>query len=527
MDVSYNFPYPSQRMPVFARNVVATSQPLAAQAGLNMLRMGGNAVDAALATAIALTIVEPTMNGLGSDAFAIVWDTKQLHGLNGSGRSPTAWSFEKFAGQQSMPLLGWDAVTVPGAVDAWSTLSRRFGKLPFSDLFEPAIRYAHDGFAVSPITADRWADAVERYQDFPDFARVFLPGGRAPRIGENFRYPQQARTLAEIAATHGESFYRGQLAQRILSYADSTGGHFSQQDLTEHRSDWVTPLSIEYHGIELHEIPPNGQGLAALIALGLLRHLDIRKYAVDSADSIHAQIEAMKIAFAEANRHISDPTAMQVDPHDLLDDGFLANRAKDIHMEQARFPKSELSVDNGTVYLSAADQSGMMVSFIQSNFWGFGSGVVDPQTGISFQNRGLGFNLIKGHPNCVDGGKLPFHTIIPGFITHRQGPLMSFGVMGGHMQPQGHVQMVLRIFDWGQNPQTASDAPRWRVDNDHKVSLESGFDEDLVNNLKRRGHTVTMNAPTTLFGGAQLIARIDDGYCAASDHRKDGQAVGY
>jgi gamma-glutamyltranspeptidase/glutathione hydrolase len=527
MDFSWDFPYTSQRMPVFAENVVATSQPLAAQAGLNMLRKGGNAVDAALATAIALTIVEPTMNGIGGDAFAIVWDGRQLHGLNGSGRSPNAWSFEKFAGRASLPRLGWDVVTVPGAVDVWSTLSRRFGKLPFSDLFEPAIKYAHEGFAVSPITAGRWADAAQLYKDFPDFGRVFLPQGRAPHTGQRFQCPQQARTLEEIAATRGESFYRGKLAEQTVAYAASTAGYFSAEDLAQHRTDWVTPISTDYHGIHLHEIPPNGQGLTTLIALGLLRHLDIRNYPVDSADSIHLQIEAMKIAFAEANRHIADPDSMQVKPYDLLDDDFLRKRAKTIQRDRAQFPESALPTDKGTVYLATADQSGMMVSFIQSNFWGFGSGIVDPQTGISFQNRGLGFNLEKGHPNCIDGGKRAFHTIIPGFVTQGNEPVMSFGVMGGHMQPQGHLQMVLRIFAYGQNPQAASDAPRWQVGNDHCVALENGFDERVMDDLKRRGHPITMNAPVSLFGGAQLIARINSGYCAASDHRKDGQAVGY
>ncbi len=527
MNFNWTFPYASQRMPVFAENVVATSQPLAAQAGLNMLRKGGNAVDAALAAAIALTIVEPNMNGIGGDAFAMVWDGKQLHGLNGSGKSPAALSLERFAGRTSMPELGWEAVTVPGAVDVWSTLSQRFGKLPFADLFEPAIQYAHDGFAVSPITAGRWSEAVERYKDYPDFGRVFLPGGRAPQTAERFKSPRQARTLEEIAETRGESFYRGKLAEQILKYSESSGGYFSKHDLEQHRSEWVSPLSVAYEGIELHEIPPNGQGLIALIALGILRYLDIGDYPVDSADSIHLQIEAMKIAFGEANRHIADPASMQIAPQELLDDGFLYASAKDIELTRVGFPTSTLPVDKGTVYLSTADRNGMMVSFIQSNYWGFGSGIVDPQTGISFQNRGCGFNLEKGHPNCVAGGKRPFHTIIPGFITRNKKPLMSMGVMGGHMQPQGHVQMVSRLFTYGQNPQAASDAPRWHVGNDHAVALEKGHDPSIVEDLKRRGHPVTMEVPTALFGGAQLIARMDGTYCAASDHRKDGQAVGF
>lgn len=527
MDFSWEFPYVSQRMPVFAKNIVATSQPLAAQAGLKMLHNGGNAVDAALAAAITLTVVEPTSNGLGSDAFAILWDGNQLHGINGSGRSPKARSFKKFAGRTSMPLRGWDTVTVPGAVSVWSTLSERFGRLPFADLFEPAIHYAENGFGVSPIAAKKWSEAQQHFKDYPDFAKVFLPRGRAPHIGERFFCPPQARTLEEIAASRGESFYRGKLAERIATYAASSGGDLSVEDLAEHRTDWVTPISIDYHGIELHEIPPNGQGLAALIALGLLRHLDIRNYPVDSADSVHLQIEAMKIAFAEAHRHVADPASMEIDPYDLLEDGFLEQRANKIRLDEAHFPGAFMPIEKGTVYLTTADDSGMMVSFIQSNYMGFGSGIVDPQTGISFQNRGTAFSLEKNHPNCIAGGKRPFHTIIPGFITRNNTPLMSFGVMGAHMQPQGHIQMVQRIFDYGQNPQTASDAPRWHVGTDHVVALEKGFDKRVADELHRRGHKIATQVPTSTFGGAQLIAKITDGYCAASDHRKDGQAVGY
>jgi gamma-glutamyltranspeptidase/glutathione hydrolase len=527
MDFSWDFPYASQRMPVFAQNMVATSQPLAAQAGLYMLSKGGSAADAALAAAITLAVVEPTSNGLGSDAFAIVWDGTRLHGLNGSGRSPKAWSPKRFAGRKTMPALGWDAVTVPGAVNVWSTLSQRFGNLPYAELFEPAVGYAESGFGVSPITAQRWADAEKLYRAFPGFAEVFLPAGRAPRAGEVFRCLQQAETLAEIAATAGESFYRGKLAVRTAAFAAANGGALTGEDLAEHKSEWVEPLSVEYHGIRLHEIPPNGQGLAAQIALGLLRHRDIRKFPVDSADSIHLQIEAMKIAFAEAHRHIADPDSMEINPADLLEDAFLERRAAEIRLDRARFPKSSFPAEKGTVYLTAADQSGMMVSFIQSNFWGFGSGIVDPQTGISFQNRGFGFTLEAGHPNCVAGGKRPYHTIIPAFVTADNAPLMSFGVMGGHMQPQGHVQMIVRISDFRQNPQAASDAPRWQIGENHRLVLEAGFDERTADELKRRGHSITTNAAPALFGGAQLIVKDGNGYCAASDHRKDGQAVGF
>jgi gamma-glutamyltranspeptidase/glutathione hydrolase len=514
-------------MPVFAKNVVATSQPLATQAGLRMLLKGGNALDAALATAIALTVVEPASNGIGSDVFAIIWDGRQLHGLNGSGRSPLAWTPRRFAGLEEMPQFGWDAVTVPGAVDAWKTLSDRFGKLSFSELFEPAVHYARKGFLVSPKTAVKWALTPTLYKDFPDFAAAFLPDGKAPRCGDLFRFPEQADTLESIAETGGESFYHGKLARQIVAYAQATGGAMTEADLAQHRSQWVETLSQACQGAHLHEIPPNGQGLAALIALGLLQRLDLSQHPVDSADSLHLQIEAMKIALSEAYRHIADPDHMQVDPKALLDEKFLDARAAEIDCQKAQIYQAKVPTDKGTVYLTAADQGGMMVSFIQSNFNGFGSGIVVPGTGISMQNRGYGFSLKPGHPNQVGGGKRPYHTIIPGFVLRGRKPLMSFGVMGGHMQAQGHVQMMVRIFSYGQNPQTASDAPRWRVLAGGQVALERGFSTAVLEGLANRGHHIQPNSPEKLFGGAQLICRLDHGYCAASDHRKDGQAAGF
>ncbi len=527
MNFSWKFPYSSQRMPVFARNMVATSQPLAAQAGLRMLLKGGNAVDAALAAAMALTVVEPTSNGIGSDAFAQIWDGQTLHGLNGSGRSPRAWSLDRYAGLDEMPTFGWDAVTVPGAVDAWRQLSERFGRLPFADLFVPAIEYAQEGFIVSPITANRWVDAAEQYQNFPDFCKTFLPAGRAPHTGELFRCPDQARTLEAIAESRGESFYRGELAQRIVDCAQSDGGAMVLEDLADHHSDWVQPISIEYLGVQLHEIPPNGQGLAALIALGILREFDISACPVGSADSIHLQIEAMKIALSEAYRHITDSRCMEVGPLQFLTPAFLKRRCREISMDRAARPESKILTDHGTVYLTAADEKGMMVSFIQSNYLGFGSGIVIPGTGISMQNRGLGFVLTPGHPNCVAGGKRPYHTIIPGFVTHKNRPLLSFGVMGGSMQPQGHAQMMVRIFGYGQNPQAACDAPRWHADENFNIALEAGFSPRAAGELEQRGHRIIKDPPTHMFGGAQVIHCLQIGYCAASDPRKDGQAVGY
>jgi gamma-glutamyltranspeptidase / glutathione hydrolase len=527
MTPNWDFPYPSRRMPVFARNVVATSQPLAAQAGLQMLIRGGNAVDAALAAAITLTVVEPTSNGVGSDAFAMVWDGQELHGLNGSGRSPQAWSPDRFAGLAGMPELGWDAVTVPGAVDMWSTLSRSFGRLPFPDLFEPAIRYASQGFVVAPVTAAKWSKAPNLYRDYPDFAAAFLPGGRAPRPGELFRPQGLSETLKTIAETQGESFYRGELASRIVSCSRNAGGCLTERDLAEHHTEWVKPLFQIWNGVTLHELPPNGQGLTVLIALGILKRIAIEQYPIDSPDSLHLQIEAMKRAFDAAQRHIADPAWMTVQPSALLHDDFLKERAEAIRMDRATLPAAAIPQDGGTVYLTTADEEGRMVSYIQSNYKGFGSGIVIPGSGISLQNRGSDFTLEEGLPNRVAGGKRPYHTIIPGFVMKDGAPLMSFGVMGAHMQAQGHLQMMVRIFAGRQNPQAAADAPRWYVDKDFRISLEPGFGAEVREELKKRGHILTEEAPTSVFGGAQIIYRMPDGYCAGSDPRKDGQAVGF
>ena len=526
-ELNWTFPYPSQRMPVCAANVVATSQPLAVQAGLSMLSRGGNAVDAALATAITLTVVEPTSNGIGSDLFALVWDGNSLQGLNGSGRSPATWTPERFEGLKDIPETGWDTVTIPGAVDAWIRLSKRFGKLSFGDLFTPAIKYARDGFHVGPVTSMRWQEAGEYYSGFSEFRRCFLKNGCAPAAGELFQYRDQADTLEKIAVSNGEDFYRGELAAKIVAAAKSGGGALSANDLETHRSEWVRPLSIKYHGIELHELPPNGQGLAALIALGILDRFDLRQYAPDSPDSIHLQLEAMKYAFKVAFDHIADPDWLLSDPTDFLLDDFLDSQAGKIQMEKASPVRSTAANQGGTVYITTADASGQMVSLIQSNYLGFGSGIIVPDTGISLQNRGLGFVLTPDHPNCVGGGKRPFHTIIPAMVTQNNQPLMSFGVMGGHMQPQGHVQMVVRIFDYHQNPQTACDAPRWLVGQDFSIALESGFSTAVKKELIKRGHRLIEDMPAHQFGGAQIAYRIDHGYCTASDPRKEGMAAGF
>ncbi len=526
MPLSWDFPYPSQRMPVFARNLVCTSQPLGAQAGLQMLQKGGNAVDAALATAITLTVVEPTMNGIGSDAFAILWDGEQLHGLNASGRSPAAWTPGRFKDHDTMPAHGWDAVTVPGCVSAWVILSERFGKLPLADLFEPAIRHARDGWIVPPIVGRSWEAAVATLGGMPDFQREFMPGGRAPHIGETFTFEDQARTLERIAETNGEAYYRGDLAEKIAAHAANTGGAMTVDDLAAHEANWVDPIQKDYHGLTLHEIPPNGQGIAALLMLGTLQHTDAADHDVDSADSIHLQLEAMKLAFADGHRYVSDPDTRDIDYTQLLDDAYLSERAKLIDPAQSGQPTFGQPGPGETVYLTAADESGMMISFIQSNYMGFGSGVVVPETGISLQNRGAGFVLQDGHPNQVAGSKRPYHTIIPAFTTKDSQPVMSYGVMGGPMQPQGHAQMMIRMFDHNQNPQAACDAPRWQVFAGNVVGVEPGMPDEVIADLKSRGHDVQIMPPAR-FGGGQLIYKLDDGYCGASDWRKDGQAAGY
>jgi gamma-glutamyltranspeptidase / glutathione hydrolase len=522
---SWELPYAWPRKPVLARNVVCTSQPLAAQAGLRMLTEGGNAVDAILATAITLTLVEPVSNGIGSDAFAVVWDGAQLHGLNASGRSPAAWTPEYFGGRD-VPTVGWNSVTVPGAVSAWVELHAKFGKLPFGRLFEPAINYGRNGFLVSPTIAKQWAAQVALLAAQPGFGEAFLPLGRAPQAGEVFRFPDHAATLEKIAASNGEAFYRGQLAEAIAAHAQSHGGVMTVTDLAAHRADWVAPISHDYRGYTVHEIPPNGQGIVVLIALGILEHFDMAALGVDSPDSVHVQIEAIKLAFADALAYVSDLEYMRLRPAQLLDENYLASRARQINMQRAQSFEAGIP-SGGTVYLTAADAEGMMVSMIQSNNAGFGSGVVVYGTGISLHNRGANFVATPGHPNQVGPSKRPYHTIVPGFMTKDGTPVMSFGVMGGTMQPQGQTQIVVRIADYCQNPQAACDGPRFRVLQGMQITVEDGFPFATIDELRRRGHELVTVDDYHQFGSCQAIWRLDDGYLAASDPRLDGQPVGY
>jgi gamma-glutamyltranspeptidase/glutathione hydrolase len=526
--IDWTLPYLTQRKPTLAANVVSTSQPLAAQAGLRMLLDGGNAVDAAIAAAITLTIVEPVSNGIGSDTFAIVWDGTALHGLNASGRSPVAWTPDYFAKLGGIPERGWNAVSVPGAVSSWVELSERFGKLSFPDLFLPAIRYAREGYLVSPTVARLWANQVPILKSQPGFASAFMPNGRAPRAGEKFAMPDAAETLETIADTRGKAFYGGTLAERIEAHANACGAAMTQADLAAHRCDWVDTISQDYRGLTLHEIPPNGQGIISLVAIGILSHIDLRSMPVDGADSVHVQIEAVKLALADAMRFVADPAHMEVAARDLLDPGYLASRAKLVDLKRAQDFGHGSPPRGGTVYLAAADASGMMVSLIQSNFMGFGSGIVVPSTGISLQNRGAGFVTREGHPNRVAPGKRPFHTIIPGFVTRNGRPLMSLGLMGGTMQAQGHTQLMVRMGDYGQNPQAAIDGPRFRIVKGLEVNVETHYPAATLEALASRGHKLTPIAEGYMdFGCSQIAMRLEGGYLAASDARRDSLAVGF
>ena len=527
--------YPTLRAPLFARNVVATSQPLAAQAGLRILAAGGNAIDAAIAAAAAITVVEPVSCGLGSDAFAIVWDGERLHGLNASGTAPAAWDPQYFQRRHGgvFPMRGWDTVTVPGVIAGWAALHGRFGALPFADCLAPAIELAERGYGVSPIVQQKWAAQVPQLQDQPGFADVFMPRGRAPHVGERFVLRGAAATLRRIAESGGRDYYEGETAEHLVRHAAANGGSMTLADLRGYAPSWVETISRGYRGWTLHEIPPNGQGIAALMALGILEQFDVGSMDPDSADCRHLQIEAMKCAFADVYRWVADPSAMtEVTAAMLLDDGYLRERARLIDPKRATDFGAGRPPAGGTIYLTAADAQGRMVSFIQSNYMGFGSGVVVPEIGVSLQNRGHAFSLDPAHPNVVAPGKRPFHTIIPAFLMRDGRPQMSFGVMGGNMQPQGHMQTLSRMLDHRQNPQAACDAPRFKVNRGLSVELEATMEPAVREALAQRGHHVETIVDAYMdYGSGQFIWKLtddlEDGYAAASDSRRDGCAVGF
>jgi gamma-glutamyltranspeptidase/glutathione hydrolase len=523
-----NYPYASGRRVVMGKRcAMATSQPLATLAGMEMIWAGGNAVDAALGMAIALTVVEPTSNGIGSDAFALVWDG-ELHGLNASGHSPAKLTPELFAGLEQVPPLSWLAVTVPGAVSAWRTLSERWGKLPFEQLFTPAIRYASEGFPISPETARAWRRAEEMFlpleaPEFQPLKSVFFPTGRAPQAGEIWASPAHAETLRAIANSDGEAFYQGALAEKMANFAADTGGFLTREDLAIHQPDWVTPINTTYRDLTVWEMPPNTQGLAALMALNILEGFELSRFPRDSVDSFHRQIEAMKLAFADVHYHTADPRFMTMPVEMLLDKGYAAERRS--QLGDRAIPVAEPGIPKGgTVYLAAAD-SELMISLIQSNYEGFGSGILIPGTGIALHNRGAGFSLQSGHPNEVAPQKRPFHTLIPGFLTRDGQPLGPFGVMGAPMQPQGHVQVVVNLADYGMNPQAALDAPRWRFVQDNLVLLEQTVHRATAMGLSDRGHQIQVSAEVERFGKGQIVVKQGDTLIAASEPRADGIAI--
>jgi gamma-glutamyltranspeptidase/glutathione hydrolase len=521
--------------PLYApRGAVATSQPLAASAGLDVLRRGGNAVDAAIATAVALTVVQPGSNDIGGDLFAIVWDGTRLHGLNASGRSPAALTPDRVPG--GMPERGWLPVTVPGAPAGWRDLHARFGTLPFADLFTDAISYAERGYPVSSEIARAWAHPVDQYkqlagEEYAEWGRIFTVDGassssrRAPRAGERWANPGAARTLRLIAETGADAFYTGEIATALAEYAARTGGLVTAEDLAAHSSSWVEPISVGYRGHEVWELPPNGQGVAALIGLGILDGVDLA--ALSPAERLHWQIEAMKLGFADAFAYVADPDRVIVPPSALLAPEYLAARRSEIG-ERAAVPAAGDPARGGTVYLCAASEDGLMVSLIQSNYMGFGSFVAVPGYGFGLQNRGLGFRAEPDHPNGIGPGKRPFHTIIPGFLTRGGAPVGPFGVMGGHMQPQGHLQVVVSTVD-GLDPQAALGAPRWYWQSGRAVLVEEGLaGAATLSELERRGHELTVGREPSAFGYGQAIWRLPDGgYVAGSEPRADGCAIGY
>nr|BFD42555.1 gamma-glutamyltransferase family protein [Pseudomonas sp. FFPRI_1] len=525
---AHEYPYASQRQSVFARRgMVAASQPLAAEAGIAIMRRGGNAIDAAIACAAVLTVVEPTGCGLGGDAFALVWSQGQLHGLSANGHAPAALNIDavKAAGHCQMPLHGWTPVTVPGCPSAWAELSRRFGKLAFAELLQPAIELARDGFALSPVVARQWQATLEEFSRHREpvldaWFDTFLIDGRAPRAGEVFRNPAQARTLEELAATGCESLYRGALAQRLDAYSRATGGYLRASDLQDYRAQWVEPIKASYRGYDVWEIPPSGQGLVALMALKILEGFDFHQR--DSQHTWHRQLEALKLAYSDGLHYITDPLHMKVAVADLLSDAYSSRRRAQIS-EQAQPPAPGDPHASGTVYLATADAEGNMVSFIQSNYHGFGSGVVLPDSGIALQNRGQEFSLDPAHANCLAPGKKTFHTIIPGFLSQGDQPLGPFGVMGGYMQPQGHVQMVMNLVDFGLNPQAALDAPRWQWLGEMKVGIEHNAPRDLANALARRGHQVQLDSDLIHYGRGQIILRdpLSGVLCGGTEPRAD------
>jgi len=532
----------ASRSEVIAQNgMAATSQPLATQVALDILKAGGNAVDAAIAANAVLGLVEPTGNGIGGDLFAIIWDakTQKLYGLNASGRSPQSLSLNYLKSQgDKIPPYGPLPVSVPGAVDGWFEMHQKFGKLPMANLLQPTIDYARNGFPVSELIAYYLDKSVATRAKYPGFKEVFMPKGRMPAKGEIFRNPALANTLEKIAKEGRDAFYKGDIAREIDRYMKANGGFLSYQDLADHRSDWIEPVSSNYRGYDVWELPPNGQGIAALHILNLMEGFDVKAMGFGSVDYIHAFVEAKKIAFADRAKFYADPDFSDIPVAKIISKKYADQQRPSINMAKAAKRDHAGPVEGDTIYMTTADKAGNMVSLIQSNFRGMGSGMTPEKLGFVLQNRGELFNFIDGHPNQYAPAKRPFHTIIPAFVTKDGKPWLSFGVMGGATQPQMHAQIVMNLVDFGMNLQEAGDAPRILHTGSSQptgeimldggfVSLESGFGQVVRRELAKRGHVLRDSLGA--FGGYQAILRdLDSGvYYGASETRKDGQAAGY
>ncbi|WP_077216157.1 gamma-glutamyltransferase family protein [Bacillus kwashiorkori] len=525
-----NYPYSSQRMGVFGKKgMVATSQPLAAEAGLEILKKGGNAVDAAIATAATLTVVEPTANGIGGDAFAIVWLKNHMYGLNSSGPAPQMISIEavKERGYEKMPVHGMIPVTVPGTPAAWVALSKRFGNLSLKEVLQPAITYAREGYPISPILGKYWEIAYHRFktslttEEFQPWFDTFIPNGKLPKIGEIWRSEAHATTLEKIAESAGESFYRGELAEKIDCFFRKHGGFLRKEDLEQFQPEWVDPISVNYRGYDVWELPPNGQGIVALMALNIVKGFDFSFK--DDVETYHKQIEALKLALTDGKTLITDPRYMKTTVEELISETY-ASKRRELITDRALDPSPYKPKKGGTVYLATADKDGNMVSYIQSNYMGFGSGIVIPGTGIAMQNRGADFSLDFAATNALQPGKKTLHTIIPGFLTKDKEAIGPFGVMGGYMMPQGHLQILMNMIDFHLNPQAALDAPRWQWIEGKKVMVEANFPTHLAQALGRKGHQIQVALDSGGFGRGQIIIRHPHTgvYVGGTESRTDG-----
>ena len=532
------------RSEVIAQNgMVATSHPLASQIGIDILKGGGNAIDAAIAANAALGLMEPTGNGIGGDLFAIIWieKEKKLYGLNASGRSPENLTLEYFKENnfKSIPAYGPLPVSVPGCVDGWFELHNKFGKIKMRDILNPTIKYAEDGFPVTELVSYYMDVASDNFKDYPNFKETYFIDDATPKKGQVFKNPDLANTLRTIVKSGKKGFYEGEIAHRIANFVQDQGGFLSYDDLKNHKSEWIEPVSSNYRGFDVWELPPNGQGIAALQILNLLEGYDIRSMGFGSADYIHHFVEAKKIAFADRAKYYADMDFNEIPVEYLISKEYADIRRKDINSENSASTVSPGNIENGdTIYLTTADSEGNMVSLIQSNYRGMGSGMVPKGLGFMLQDRGELFSLDENHFNVYAPKKRPFHTIIPAFITKDGNPFISFGLMGGAMQPQGHAQIVINIIDFDMNLQEAGDAPRIRHQSNQQptggemtdggeLALEKGFDYKQIRELMKKGHSVIYDLGS--FGGYQaiMIDYINKVYFGASESRKDGSAIGY